>query len=83
MRVRRNKADSEQEPILTLPTPTTVRDKGNSHLVDIDSVLGSMKVAFHSLLWFILPRALRCRTWKIIRLRLKEGKTPAQDPHGR
>lgn len=58
--------------------PTIVRDK-SSHLVDIDSVLGSMQVAFHSLLVLILPRALRCRTWKIIRLRLKEGKTPAQD----
>lgn len=81
MRVRRNKADSEQELILTLPT-TIVRDKGDSHLVDINSVLGSMQAAFHSLLWFILPRALRCRTWKIIRLRLKEGKTPAQDSRG-
>ena len=63
--------------------PTVVRDKGNSHLVGISSVLGSIQVAFHSLLRFILPRALRRRTWKIIRLRLKEGKTPAQDPRGR
>lgn len=32
------------------------KEKGNSHLVDTNSVLGRMPVALRTLLWFILPR---------------------------
>lgn len=54
------------------------RERGNSHSMN-NNCVGMIPVAFHTLLWFNLPRALRCRK-QMSMLKLKEVKILAQDP---